>query len=150
MTEPGWYGEPGNAALERYWDGTQWTPQTRPVAPEPPATPPVPTQQVKCMVATCYEPKFLDEPYCLIHGPSRRTQASSPPVARGDAAIMCPHCQTRGRVHSSVVKQKKGISGGKATAAVFTAGFSMLGTGLSRKERVTELRCGNCGTMWHV
>lgn len=29
MTEAGWYGEPGNAALERYWDGAQWTPQTR-------------------------------------------------------------------------------------------------------------------------
>jgi hypothetical protein len=29
MTEAGWYGEPGNASLERYWDGTQWTPQTR-------------------------------------------------------------------------------------------------------------------------
>lgn len=28
--EPGWYGEPGNAALERFWDGSQWTPRTRP------------------------------------------------------------------------------------------------------------------------
>jgi hypothetical protein len=31
MTEPGWYSEPGNAERERYWDGAQWTPQTRPV-----------------------------------------------------------------------------------------------------------------------
>jgi hypothetical protein len=27
--EPGWYGEPGDATSERYWDGTQWTPATR-------------------------------------------------------------------------------------------------------------------------
>lgn len=29
MTSPGWYSEPGDASLERYWDGGQWTPQTR-------------------------------------------------------------------------------------------------------------------------
>ena len=66
----------------------------------------------------------------------------------GGAAIVCPHCQKTGGVKSKSVKQKKGISGTKATAAVLTAGISMLGTGLSRKEKVTELHCKNCGVTW--
>ncbi|MGF1597484.1 MAG: DUF2510 domain-containing protein, partial [Acidimicrobiales bacterium] len=36
----GWYDDPaGNPATERFWDGNQWTQQTRPV---PAATPPPP------------------------------------------------------------------------------------------------------------
>jgi len=66
----------------------------------------------------------------------------------GDAAIVCPHCGIRGRVKTRSVKRKKGISGGKATAAVLTLGVSMLGTGLSRKERATEAECKQCGQIW--
>jgi hypothetical protein len=66
----------------------------------------------------------------------------------GDAAIICPHCQTQGAVTSRLVKQKKGVSGAKATGAVLTLGWSMLATGLSRKEQATELRCGNCRMRW--
>ena len=43
---------------------------------------------------------------------------------------------------------KQGISGGKATAAVLTAGISMLGTGLSRKQKVTKAKCRNCRAEW--
>lgn len=64
--------------------------------------------------------------------------------------IVCPHCQTRGRVTTKVIKVKRGISGGKATGAVLTGGFSLLGTGLSRKERATEARCGNCQVSWTI
>ena len=45
MTSPGWYSEPGNPTVERYWDGKQWTPQMRATAssetrpPEPPHEP---------------------------------------------------------------------------------------------------------------
>jgi hypothetical protein len=46
------------------------------------------------------------------------------------------------------VKLKKGISGGKATGAVLTAGFSILATGLSRKESATQATCGNCRMSW--
>lgn len=46
------------------------------------------------------------------------------------------------------VKEKAGISGGKATAAVLTGGVSILGTGLSRKQRVTRATCGECGSVW--
>jgi len=62
--------------------------------------------------------------------------------------MICPHCQTKGSVTTRQVKRKKGISGGKATAAVLTAGVSMLGTGLSRKQKVTEATCSHCHAVW--
>lgn len=67
----------------------------------------------------------------------------------GSEQMVCPHCQTKGRVRTKQVKMKQGISGGKATGAVLTLGVSMLATGLSRKQKVTEARCGNCGAVWH-
>jgi hypothetical protein len=51
-------------------------------------------------------------------------------------------------VTTSQIKQKVGISGGKATAALLTSGVSMLATGLSRKETATQARCTNCGQAW--
>ena len=62
--------------------------------------------------------------------------------------LICPHCQTKGQVRTIHVKRKKGISGAKATGAVLTMGFSMLATGLSRKEDMTHATCGNCGSVW--
>lgn len=64
--------------------------------------------------------------------------------------IVCPHCGTRGRVKTKQVKVKQGVSGGKATAAVLTLGVSMLATGLSRKQKMTECTCKQCGMKWHV
>ena len=66
-----------------------------------------------------------------------------------DSKIVCPHCHEKGSVHTERVKLKRGISGGKVTAALLTGGLSMLGAGLSRKEDVTEARCSNCGSVWH-
>ena len=63
--------------------------------------------------------------------------------------IVCPHCQEKGHVRTKSVKKKAGISGAKATAAVLTAGVSLLGTGLARKEELTEAYCENCGSTWH-
>ena len=48
------------------------------------------------------------------------------------------------------MKTKQGVSGGKATAAVLTAGVSMFATGLSRKQKVTEMTCAKCKTVCHV
>ena len=62
--------------------------------------------------------------------------------------MVCPHCQTKGSVMTERTKMKQGISGGKATAAVLTLGVSMLGTGLSRKQKVTKAKCTNCGSEW--
>lgn len=64
--------------------------------------------------------------------------------------IVCPHCQTAGQVEVYLMQRKKGISGGKATGALMTGGISMFATGLSRKENVRNLRCGNCGVTWDV
>jgi hypothetical protein len=66
-----------------------------------------------------------------------------------NAAFVCPHCQERGRVYTQSKTVKAGVSGGKATAALLTGGFSLLATGLSRKQRVTEAWCGNCRSTWH-
>lgn len=62
--------------------------------------------------------------------------------------IICPHCQTKGTVRTMDVKKKRGISGAKATAAVITGGISVLATGLSRKEKLTQAHCENCGSDW--
>lgn len=32
-TPPGWYPDPNNATLQRWWDGTTWTEHTAPAAP---------------------------------------------------------------------------------------------------------------------
>ena len=62
--------------------------------------------------------------------------------------MLCPHCQEKGNVRTQPVKRKKGVSGGKATAAILTGGVSLLATGLSRKEQATEAHCANCGSTW--
>jgi DNA-directed RNA polymerase subunit M/transcription elongation factor TFIIS len=67
-----------------------------------------------------------------------------------EAAIVCPHCHERGGVETEYGKQKRGISGGKATASVLSGGFSILATGLSRKQEVTFCTCRNCGMDWVV
>jgi hypothetical protein len=64
-------------------------------------------------------------------------------------AMVCPHCGTKGRVHTQQTKVKRGLSGGKAVAGIVTGGVSLLATGLSRKEWVTEAWCGNCQNTWH-
>ena len=74
----------------------------------------------------------------------------SKPIPQGAGRIVCPHCQVQGRVTTKAVKVKKGVSGGKATAALLTGGWSLLATGLARKESVTEAHCGSCGMTWHI
>lgn len=64
--------------------------------------------------------------------------------------IFCPHCKHRGMVMVRKVEKKRGVSGGKATAAILTAGVSLFATGLSRKEKVMEAKCGNCKMQWLI
>lgn len=68
---------------------------------------------------------------------------------RTNAAMVCPHFQSKGTVTTERVKMKKGVSGTKATAAVLTGGVSILATGLSRKEELTKAHCTSCGNTWH-
>lgn len=63
-------------------------------------------------------------------------------------AMVCPHCQEKGHIRTKLVDRAKGVSGGKATAAVLTGGVSMLATGLSRHERLTRAYCCNCKNSW--
>lgn len=65
-----------------------------------------------------------------------------------NAQMHCPHCQTRGKIHTMRITTKKGISGAKATGALLTGGISMLATGLSRKEQCTQAHCDACGSTW--
>lgn len=62
--------------------------------------------------------------------------------------IICPHCKKKGKVHITKVKRKAGISGGKVMGGLLTGGLSLLGTGLSRKQKQTQAHCGNCNSTW--
>lgn|SRR5574337_86812 len=76
---------------------------------------------------------------------------SSSGASRGtlNAQMVCPHCQQKGKILTKRVTKKAGISGGKATGAVLTGGVSLLATGLSRMEELTEAYCDNCSSTWH-
>lgn len=107
----------------------------------------MPIIQPACAVGPCRRVRVEGGLYCSKHGPKQPTRLQP---ANGDAQMMCPHCEVRGKVRTKQVKRKVGVSGGKATAAVLTAGVSMLATGLSRKQKVTEASCGNCSTTWTI
>lgn len=139
---PGWYPDPDDTNARRYWDGQAWS---APLAAQHLSqTPSEPRdEQQEQLEAT--RAQFAKAAAQMGLQPTRDSGS-----ATDSSALVCPHCQTRGRVTSRQVKQKKGISGGKLTGAVLTAGISMLGTGLSRKEKVTEMKCGKCKTTWTV
>lgn len=71
-------------------------------------------------------------------------------LPEGVKKVACPHCNKVGDVTHKAVRVKKGISGSKATAGLFTGGLSLWVTGLSRKEDATEAYCKNCGTRWTI
>jgi hypothetical protein len=63
-------------------------------------------------------------------------------------AMICPHCQIKGQVRTTNVVRKKGVSGSKAMAAIFTGGFSLLFTGLSQEHNQTQAHCCDCNNTW--
>ena len=63
-------------------------------------------------------------------------------------AMVCPHCKATGHIRTKSLSVKKGLSGGKVTAAVLTAGISILATGLSRKQAGTQAYCERCNNTW--
>jgi len=77
--------------------------------------------------------------------PAERAEHDFGPIK---SKLLCPHCQTTGQVRTKPIEQKKGVSGGKATAAVLTGGVSLLATGLSRTEAHTQAHCMNCESTW--
>lgn len=101
------------------------------------------------------EPVTLVEETSAAHAapvvePQIYAPSSSLVWARGpvNCKILCPHCGTGGKVHIKKESRKVGVSGGKATGALLTAGLSLFVTGLSRKEKVTAAYCGNCEAEW--
>jgi hypothetical protein len=76
--------------------------------------------------------------------------AVAPPRVMVSPHIVCPHCQTKGNVSATPTTEKQGISGGKATGAILTAGLSLFATGLSKKKKVTQLHCNTCGASWTI
>lgn len=132
----------------------------RTVDPEPEPT--------ECSVGRCDEPRKSGSPYCEKHAATHTVRTPPPLKIRGTndpqrrrptspqgdkvdhRQMICPHCQTKGKVTAKEVKVKRGIHGGKATGAVLTGGLSLFATGLSRKEGHLEARCSNCGTTWLI
>jgi len=104
-----------------------WTPKPKPPAPIATYTPKPPAP-----VAT-----YTPPPAPL---PEARPE--------GRTGIECPYCHTVGEVKVSKDRSKAGVSGAKLTGAVLTAGLSILGTGLSRKEKVNHFECKACGVTW--
>jgi hypothetical protein len=107
----------------------------------------------KCRMDGCGNLAVPNSNYCMGHRPGKPSKsllAAAGGPGSGDSQLVCPHCGVKGRVRSKAVKVKRGISGGKATGAVLTAGFSLLATGLSRKQRAVERVCSNCQSVWTV
>lgn len=141
---------------EGWWlaSDRKWYPPTSLPAPPPPpvGTPSSPNRTAEQTTASPGEHKETRAEYLArinsttLSAPAGRSRTSRPSKS---AQMVCPPCHTKGRVTTKAVKAKKGVSGGKATAAVITGGWSVFATGLSRKEKLTEARCGHCGATWH-
>lgn len=105
-----------------------------------------PLHDETCGIPSCRDKRLMGSGYCQNHKNKMQPKAAAAPRP---GEMVCPHCQKKGTVSTKQVTTKQGISGGKATGAVLTAGFSLLATGLSRKQKVTEAHCRNCGATWH-
>lgn len=96
---------------------------------------------------------YTDDKNILLRAADSLSEFSNNTAVAGmkhNSQLVCPLCMKSGNVYTKLVKRKKGLSGGKATAAILTGGISMLGTGLSRKEKQTECYCKNCRSTFHV
>jgi len=58
-----------------------------------------------------------------------RIEGEQNPNGELNPKMICPHCQEKGMIRTVRISQKTGISGGKATAAILTAGWSLLVSG---------------------
>lgn len=95
----------------------------------------------------CSQPRVDGESFCPKH---LTTVAQLGLKTAPKPEMVCPQCGERGQVRVKTVKQKRGVSGGKAAGALLTGGLSLFATGLSRKAQVTEAHCSNCSITWHI
>ena len=63
-------------------------------------------------------------------------------------SLLCPHCQKKGHVRTKAITKKEGFSGGKVIAGVFTHGWSLLATGLAKKNKYIQAHCDSCNSTW--
>ena len=93
------------------------------------------------MIGFCYESS---------QHPKRQAQKAREEQEKAvrDTRLCCPHCRKYGFVRTEKTTVKRGISGGKTTAALLTGGLSMLYTGLSQEDTMTRVTCSNCGSTW--
>ncbi|MGH3713634.1 MAG: RDD family protein [Micromonosporaceae bacterium] len=86
-TAPGWYPDPADTDVQRYWDGEQWIGEPLPVDATPPATPPRPSP-----VATATEPTpvTVEAPPAVEpgRGPGHPTRVYGQPLAPASARFM--------------------------------------------------------------
>lgn len=70
-----------------------------------------------------------------------------PTLPRGDKAIVCPFCQTRGTVRT---KKKSQTSVGKGIGAALTFGVSTIFTGLNKHQSLIQATCAQCKQTWDI
>ena len=69
----------------------------------------------------------------------------------GSKKIICPHCQVKGKVKTSVERATNRVSKGKMFLGAFTMGASLGLTGARKKSNyVTMAKCGNCKVKWQL
>ena len=66
------------------------------------------------------------------------------------AEVVCPYCHVKGQVSWRSRTDDGGISGDKATAALWTGGLTIFSHGLTNKVQNREAKCGNCSMMWRT
>lgn len=71
----------------------------------------------------------------------------TPDNPRGQKAIICPFCQTRGSVR---VSKKQDTSGLKMTGAALTFGLSTMITGVNKHQTRIQAVCGVCRQKWDM
>jgi transcription elongation factor Elf1 len=161
-TPAGWYPQPDGQ--QRYWDGEDWSEDSTPDAATPvtgPATggeadkspkkrPKSKLDDFRQWLEGAQAPEKEKPRLDRMLDSMKRSYKASLEANRGpiNPKIECPQCHNVGAVAVRSAKQKVGVSGGKATGAVLTGGVSLIATGLSRKQRVSQAHCGNCGSDW--
>ncbi len=76
-----------------------------------------------------------------------KARGIDPNLPRGDKAIVCPFCQTRGTVRT---KKKSQTSVGKGIGAALTFGVSTIFTGLNKHQSLIQATCAQCKQTWDV
>ncbi|GAA2456493.1 DUF2510 domain-containing protein [Streptomyces lavendulocolor] len=122
MTTPaGWYPDPGNPAVEHWWDGTAWTGHTRPAATGAPTTvmaapPPARrTGRLLAVVAAAVAALAVTATAAVVLGsgedpPPAARNSPAPPTSTGSAPAPAPPAASPSEDPTVVVDQLNGIT----------------------------------------